>query len=317
MQRVSGRTVFAALFLIPVTVLLISCEQAQLPRKKTPHPAQTRATSVGQRIIAIGDLHGDLHAARRALQLARVMNEERAWIGDSSRVVQLGDILDRGDHELEILELFDHLSREAEDQGGAVIQLNGNHEIMNVQLDFRYVTDAGFTTFQGFEATHPLPDVLQTLPEYHRGRAAAFRPGGPWAKRLARNPVIVLIDSTVFVHGGLLPEHVRHGIDTINGQIRKWMLGHVDEVSDFASGSRSPIWVRDLSANTSEEDCKRLKETLRLVGAKRLVVGHTVQEHINCACDSLVWRVDTGMASAYGGPVEVLELRGHGVRILR
>ena len=317
MYRIFGRAGVRALFIIPVAILISSCDRSQFPRAETAHSTPSHTTSIGRRTIAIGDLHGDLHAARRALQLAGVMNEENAWIGDSTMVVQVGDILDRGDHELEILELFERLRKEAEGQGGTVVLLNGNHEIMNVQLDFRYVTDAGFSTFQRFEPPDPLPAVLRPLPKYHRGRAAAFSPGGLWAKRLARNPAIVVSDSIVFVHGGLLPEHARYGIHAINEEMREWMLGNIGHVSDFVTGPRSPVWVRDLSLDTSEEDCTRLKETLRLVGAKRLVVGHTVQEHINCACDSLVWRVDTGMAAAYGGPIEVLEIIGPRLRIRR
>jgi hypothetical protein len=246
-----------------------------------------------------------------------LIGEENTWVGDSTRVVQLGDILDRGDHELEILELFKELATEAEEHGGTVVTLNGNHEIMNVELDFRYVTDAGFSRFAGFAVTDPLPDGFTSILDHQRGRAAAFRPGGPWATRLAYNPVVAVIESTVFVHGGLLPEHARFGTQVINSQIREWMLGNTSPAPDFIHGENSPVWMRDLSRDPTEEDCRQLKQTLRMLEAKRLVVAHTVQEHITCACDSLVWRVDTGMAAAYGGPVEVLEIIGSQVRVLR
>jgi hypothetical protein len=298
-------------------VLLISCEPSELPHPEALPPTKTASSNSGQRIVAIGDLHGDIRAMRRAFQIARVMDEGNSWIGDSTRVVQLGDILDRGDHELEILELLDRLSQEAEKQGGSVIVLNGNHEIMNVQLDFRYVTETGFSVFAGFSISDSSSGAFRTIPEHQRGRAAAFSPGGPWARRLARNSVVVIINSTAFVHGGLLPEHARLGIETINEEVREWMLGHIRQTPDPIRGPRSPVWVRDLSLDPTDEDCRRLRETLHLVGADRLVVGHTVQEHINCACDSLVWRVDTGMAAAYGGPIEVLEITESQVRILR
>jgi hypothetical protein len=57
---------------------------------------------------------------------------------------QVGDILDRGDHELSILRMFRRLAKQAAKDGGAVYLVNGNHEIMNVAGDFRYVTPGAF-----------------------------------------------------------------------------------------------------------------------------------------------------------------------------
>ena len=52
--------------------------------------------------------------------------------------------------------------------------------------------------------------------------------------------------------------------------------------------------------------------------ATRIVMGHTVQEDgISSACEGRAWRIDVGMAARYGGPVEVLEIIGDSVRVLR
>src|SRR5690606_24896416 len=59
------------------------------------------------RLIAIGDVHGDLVATRTALRLGGAIDEANRWIGGDLRVVQTGDQLDRGDHEREILDLFE------------------------------------------------------------------------------------------------------------------------------------------------------------------------------------------------------------------
>ena len=47
-------------------------------------------------------------------------------------VVQVGDILDRGDHELSILRMFRRLAKQASKDGGAVYLVNGNHEVYRV-----------------------------------------------------------------------------------------------------------------------------------------------------------------------------------------
>jgi hypothetical protein len=48
-----------------------------------------------------------------------------------------------------------------------------------------------------------------------------------------------------------------------------------------------------------------------------MVVGHTVHTTgIRSACDDKVWMIDVGMAAYYGGPVEVLEIRGDQLTVL-
>ena len=47
------------------------------------------------------------------------------------------------------------------------------------------------------------------------------------------------------------------------------------------------------------------------LGAKRMVVGHTVQpQGMNAACDGALWRSDVGLAKLYGGPIQVLAIEG-------
>eukprot|EP00188_Purpureofilum_apyrenoidigerum_P003269 Plantae.Rhodophyta-Purpureofilum_apyrenoidigerum.ctg33737.p1 GENE.Plantae.Rhodophyta-Purpureofilum_apyrenoidigerum.ctg33737~~Plantae.Rhodophyta-Purpureofilum_apyrenoidigerum.ctg33737.p1 ORF type:complete len:235 (+),score=49.79 Plantae.Rhodophyta-Purpureofilum_apyrenoidigerum.ctg33737:140-844(+) len=99
------------------------------------------------RIIAVGDVHGDLSALRNALRLAKLIGTDDEWVGGNTVLVQLGDILDRGDQERAAFELLLKLREEAPKQGGAVHILHGNHEIMNVSFDFRYVTPGGFKDF--------------------------------------------------------------------------------------------------------------------------------------------------------------------------
>ena len=99
--------------------------------------------------MAIGDLHGDLQKTVIALKLAGVLSISTEgtplWCGGDTIIVQLGDILDRGDHEIQILHLFLRLKEQAKAQGGDVFLLNGNHESLNICGDFRYVTAGGFT----------------------------------------------------------------------------------------------------------------------------------------------------------------------------
>ncbi|KAL9316542.1 hypothetical protein ACSQ67_017543 [Phaseolus vulgaris] len=100
----------------------------------------------------VGDLHGDLKQARSALEMAGVLSSDGQdlWTGGETVLVQLGDILDRGEDEIAILSLLRSLDKQAKAKGGAVFQVNGNHETMNVEGDFRYVDSGGFDESNDF-----------------------------------------------------------------------------------------------------------------------------------------------------------------------
>ena len=108
-------------------------------------------------------------------------------------IVQTGDILDRGDEEEAIFRLLDDLDREARAAGGAVHVLNGNHELMNAYLDYRYVTDGGWADFEDVTTVAAVDSFLATLEPHQRARAQALRPGGEFARLLAeRNTFLIL-----------------------------------------------------------------------------------------------------------------------------
>jgi hypothetical protein len=272
------------------------------------------------RLVAIGDVHGDVDATRRALRLASVVDDRDRWTGGDTVVVQTGDQLDRGDDEEAILDLLDNVGREAKAAGGAVVVLNGNHEVMNVLGDFRYVTEDGFRDFaDGKGADLSAASVVQT-PEHMRGRAAAFAPGGPVAKRLAQRSIAAIVGDTAFAHGGILPEHVA-GLVKLDADVREWMAGKAGDSAARATigaimDQEGPVWTR-VYADDGDEVCKRLDRALAAMDAKRMVVGHTPQKTgITSACDGRLWRIDVGLAKHYGGPMQVLEIRGEQVTVL-
>ena len=286
------------------------------------------------RVVAIGDLHGDFAAARRAFALAGAVDEDGRWSGGDLVVVQTGDVLDRGDGERAISDWLAKLAIEAEQAGGALHRLLGNHETMNARGDFRYVTPGGFAAFAdvepettatgaatagdggaGGDAPSRAAVAARRLPQAQRGRALAFSPGGAYARRLATLNAVVMIGDTVFTHGGVLPRWADYGIERLNQEIRCWLTGSA-AMPPALSEADNPLWSRDYSAETA--DCAALDQALATLGAKRMVVAHTPQKDgISSACDGKVWRIDTGMAAHYGGPTQVLELRGRNVTVLR
>ncbi len=271
-----------------------------------------------RRLVAIGDLHGDLEATRKALRLAGAIDERDAWIGGDLVLVQTGDQVDRGDDELEIFDLFDRLARDAAAAGGAVHVLNGNHEFLNVRGDVRYVTLDGFADF----LDEPVPRLTgappATVVAAVLARVKAFKPGGPQARRLATRNVVAVVGDTVFVHGGVLPKVAEYGIERLNRESREWLRGERSCPPDLLLGPDGPVWSRHYSLDTDEDDCRLLAEALGKLGASRMVVGHTVQkEHVTSGCAERVWRIDVGLSRHYGGQPAALEIVGDQVRVLR
>jgi hypothetical protein len=266
------------------------CTLAAIPTKVPLSPA---------RIVAIGDIHGDLAAARGALKAAGAIDDADKWIGGALVVVQTGDILDRGDDETTILELFDRLDTEARAAGGAVVRTLGNHELMNVARDYRYVTPGGKRDFGG-------------------ERTKALDPGGAWAKRLATHNVVTIVGDTVFSHAGVVGDWVSH-VDEANLATRCWLDGQAggpEVPASVLTSDDSPVWTRTYGIPDAV-DCAQLADVLKKLGAARMVVGHTPQQTgITSACDGALWRIDVGMSSFYGGPIQVLEIEGGTPKVL-
>jgi len=300
---------------------LAACDSAPAPAPAPPasakrYEAPSLTFASPKRLVAFGDVHGDLDATKRALRLAGAIDTSGAWIGGDLFVVQTGDQLDRGDDDRAILDLFEELAVAAKQKGGTFLALNGNHEIMNAQLDFRYVTAGSNPPFAKFASEAPAG--VPSVSEAERGRAAAFFPGGVYAKKLAARSIVAIVGDSVFVHGGILPKHLEYGLEKMDQETKAWLRGEAKAPPRIVTSEDGPIWARIYSAAPSTEDCKKLDAVLEGLGKKRMVMGHTPQKpDANAACGGKAWRIDTGMSRHYGGRVEVLEIMGDEVRVLK
>ena len=257
------------------------------------------AYGLAARLVAVGDLHGDLQSTVRVLRAAGILGEDGHWAGKDATLVQLGDLLDRGTQEAELLSLFRQLKRESVAAGGKVVTLLGNHEVLNA-----LGKATPFVSYQG-------------LTDFGPSREAAFAPGGALATELATYPVSMIIDDTVFVHASLPYDATRESLASLNEETSRWLLGERPHPPQSLLGGRgSPVWCRSLSnppdwREPAMSDCRALEKALARIGCSRVVVGHTPQASINNACNGAVWRCDTGMSRyVCGGACEALEISG-------
>jgi len=105
---------------------------------ESPIQASSRAKDIPcewsgvTRIVAVGDLHGAYEYFVEILQGTNLVDENLSWIGGKTHLVQIGDVLDRGDKPRDIFDLAIRLEKEAEAAGGKVHMMSGNHEEMNL-----------------------------------------------------------------------------------------------------------------------------------------------------------------------------------------
>ncbi len=309
------RALVPLLILLPSAACSVEGAVEPPPPAERPIPPPTRLDAPA-RVVALGDIHGDIEAMRATLRLGDLIDDDDHWIGGETVVVQTGDQLDRGDDEREILHVLDRLADEAHAAGGLLLTLNGNHEAMNVELDLRYVTDGGWEDFADLAPPEAEQDAeLLDWEEHERGRVAAFRPGGVYARLLARQNTVAVVGDTVFVHGGIHPEHAAWGLENINRDVSRWMRGEGDEPTAVIDGE-GPLWSRAYSDGPGEEECALLDDVFADLDVTRMVVGHTVQTEPTVACYGRVWRIDVGMAAYYGGTPALIEIVDDEVRVI-
>lgn len=248
--------------------------------KLSPLPLRIPAT---KRVVAIGDLHGDLVAMLGAFRAAGAIDAQHHWAARDLTIVQTGDILDRGTDENAMLELLAAWEKEAPEFGSRLVLLDGNHELMNASGDFRYV-------FEG--------------QDLGSDRKAKVAPGGSVAKAFAAHGVVAIVGDTVYSHAGVLPSWAAK-LDDANLAVRCWLDG--SGPTEALQAEDSPVWTR--AYGVDPPDCDGAKAALIALGAKRMVVAHTVQaQGINAACDGALWRIDVGMTKVFKGPIQVLEV---------
>ncbi len=202
-----------------------------------------------ERIVAVADIHGAHEAFVDVLRKSTVIDEAGNWSGGSSHLVVVGDVLDRGRDSRAALDLIRKLEGEAALAGGAVHLVLGNHELMNLTGDLRYVAEGEFAAFADDESADRRDDAFMRLnarrealgeppvdrsffdEEYPRGFFAhrdAFAADGEYGAWLIEQPLLLVIDDTAFVHGGLSSAIAEIGAAGVNAGISEQVSGYVD-----------------------------------------------------------------------------------------
>ncbi|NJN64248.1 MAG: hypothetical protein HC882_04790 [Acidobacteria bacterium] len=202
------------------------------------------------RVVAIGDVHGAFDELTSVLRGVGLIDDQLTWSGGSTHLVMLGDLVDRGPRSIDVLELLIALQPQAKKAGGRVHVVLGNHEAMLLTRDLRYVTEADYpalhrrrtrggspggmeraqgTSVLSREETSPRRAHFDALyPPGFFGHLRALSAEGRYGSWLLDQRIAVVIDETLFIHGGLSPVLLEVPPDRLNERAQS-------ELRDFAS----------------------------------------------------------------------------------
>jgi hypothetical protein len=227
-------------------------------------------------LYVLGDTHGEYDALVEGLRAARLVDDALRWSGGRRHLVLAGDLMDRGPDVFALLWLVYRLEREAAAAGGGVHVVLGNHEIMVMLGDVRYVhpKELHIAGLHG-AGYQEMFDVRSSI----LGRWLASRPG------------LVRVDRALIAHGGLGERYAGYGLveydDSLAAYVAEELFARWTDASwtpqldsaalqrrdDFFWDDDSAFWHRAYVQTTTAGAL--LERVLARMESDVLVVGHT------------------------------------------
>jgi len=285
------------------------------------------AITTKERIVAIGDVHGAYDRFVAILRAAGLVDGRERWSGGRTVLVQTGDMVDRGADSRRALDLLRRLERDAPRAGGRVHALLGNHEVMRLLGDLRDVSQEEYAAFRGGTSEETRDRVYEKVSATAASQAKAagqtfddtayrrrflqetplgaiemlieFGPNGDYGRWLRTHDTMVKINEIVFVHGGINPAVSMLGCNAINEKVRAELTAATTaaDPNALSNSETGPLWYRGLATEPEATLAPELEMILQRLGAKTIVIGHTVSSGGTIATrfGGRVVQIDTGM----------------------
>jgi Calcineurin-like phosphoesterase len=281
-------------------ILLAACLAAPGPWAAGA-AAVPQAARASARVVAVGDIHGDLDAFTGILRRAALIDAGGHWSGGGATLVQVGDMIDRGPKSRGVMDFLMALQKDAARQGGRVVVLLGNHELMNIYGDLRYVTPGDYASYADAKSDGRREAAYRAWVQQYGGRAprskdewmaahppgfveqrAAFAPGGPYGKWLRSLPAVAEVGDSIFLHAGIGPGFATWSIDRMNRAVSR-------EIRQFDDQKQALV---------NQHLALPFSTVLELVGVARAVAERhldiapdlpSFDDWVTVAADGLLW----------------------------
>ena len=344
------RTAFPRRYRWPLAAALLTFVVAgarTVPAAQQPNTWPACDLRTTERIVAIGDVHGAYDRFVETLRAAGVVDARARWSGGRAILVQTGDVVDRGPDSRKALDLLRRLEGEAERARGRVYSLLGNHEVMRMIWDWRYVSAEEIAAFRtadsadvrerayalvldnvarrAKEGQQPLDEAafreqfMKEIPLGYVETRQAFGPAGTYGKWLRERHAVIKINGIVFVHGGITAATAALGCAGINEAVRRDLMvpnpTPEQALTMLSSSETGPLWYRGLAEEPDPAFAPEVTNILGVLGARAIVIGHTFPAdfRITPRFQGRVIQIDTGMLGGTfypGGVGSALEIRG-------
>lgn len=233
------------------------------------------------KIFAFSDVHGQYDLMIDLLKGNDIIDDNLQWSFGDGHMVVTGDNFDRGDKVMDILWFLYDLEKEAEQAGGKVHVLLGNHESMVLTNDLRYLNRKYNYTSGAFRTRYD----------------QFFRIGSVLGDWLTSHNVVTSINGHLFVHGGISPELVEQypTIDEINKEFISYLIKRdgisSDKRQETLIADQGPIWYRGyFDPEITNEQV--LTDILYKLDQNVIVVGHTSFDTISTFFQGKVLGID-------------------------
>ncbi|MEJ2880429.1 metallophosphoesterase [Pedobacter sp. GR22-6] len=221
-----------------------------------------------EKLFFISDVEGEFEGFRKLLISSKIIDEHYNWTFGKGHMVICGDLFDRGSNVPESIWLIYKLEQSAKAAGGYLHTILGNHDIMNLSGDLRYLQ----------------PKYLESAKLMGLDYMSLFTVNTELGRWLRTKNTIEKIGDNLCAHAGIAPQINELGLSLqqINALSRPYydkasaeIKAAGESVSMFFSGNSSPFWYRGYFMEPKATEAE-VDETLKLYGVKRIVVGHTI-----------------------------------------
>ncbi len=216
--------------------------------------------------LVISDIEGSFGAFRKLLKAATVIDDNFNWTFGEGHLVLTGDFFDRGDHVTEVLWLIYSLEEKARAAGGYVHFILGNHEIMNLNGDLRYVH----------------PKYFQNAETLNQDYLSLYNDQSELGRWLRTKNVIQKIGNVLYIHGGI--SSIVNGMEIpasgINDLVKPYYgdttYNYPNMAIEILYSELGPFWYRGYYSGQVRASQQQIDSTLNLYKANYIATGHTI-----------------------------------------
>ena len=217
------------------------------------------------KILVISDIEGNFGALRKLLQANHVIDDDFNWTFDKNHLVFIGDLVDRGTMVTEVLWLIYSLEEKAKAAGGYVHFILGNHEIMNMSGDLRYVQER----------------YIQHAALMNKSYMQLFGPDAEIGRWFATKNVAERIGDILFMHGGISSyvNNLNIPLKELNDLVRPFYadtsFDYPDKRLNVLYSDYGPFWYRGYYIEP-KATMQQIDSTLNFYGVHHIATGHTI-----------------------------------------